>query len=334
LLHIRELMATDDHAVVVGISRYAHFEDLEGPENDTRAIIEWLRDPAGGDVPMSQIYPIKSSEYPKEDRPVSGDVYMAFEKLIEIALDKNPRPAGRRLYIFMAGHGFAPALRDAALLMANAKAQRWGHNVSGAAVADHFAQSFFEEVVLLMDCCRSEIVGLAPNPLPWQPVISGQAGNPRWLYAFATCFSRAAREKLIDGEMRGVFTMAVLEALRSGSLTSKTIEPLVVARMSELMGEDKVQIPHFQPSPDELEFGPPLVKPALNITLALDAGEADVSVGRGGSAPPIDTQRLRGGETWRIELATGLYEIVRQDIDGSSSSSIVKLTMGDRDVTV
>ncbi|HEY7950948.1 MAG TPA: caspase family protein [Solirubrobacterales bacterium] len=330
-------MATDDHAIVIGIGRYAHFEDLEGAENDARAIIEWLQDPHGGDVPENQIHRISSTDYNASHRPGSDDVYEPFEKLIDLARDNDPQIVGRRLYIFMAGHGCAPALRDAALLMANAKAQRWGHHVSGSAVADHFAQArYFEEVVLLMDCCRTEIVGLVANSLPWQPVASELAGNPRWLYAFASCFSRPAREKVIDGEIRGVFTVAVLEALRSGAHTSKSLEPLVVARMSELMGQDELQSPHFQPSPDELQFGSPLMKPILNILIEPSVTEADVSIGRGGNLPPIKSKRLKGGEAWGVELDSGLYEVAREDIERPEKrlTTIVKLTAGILNVTI
>lgn len=334
---VRRAVGREDHAIVVGIDRYAHFEDLRGAQNDARAVVDWLRDPDGGDVPNDQIHEIVSTDYPSEDRPLAEDVYAAFEELIDLAEDRAPKPAGRRLYVFMAGHGFAPDLRDAALLMANAKKRRYGHHVSGAKLGDHFARGLcFEEVVLFMDCCRVEIVGTEPASLPWEAVATGEGANPRWLYVFACCFPRLAREMTVDGEVRGVFTVALLEALRSGSSTSKTLEPLVVANMAQVMGADDLQTPHFQPSPDALQFGASLARPALDIVLG-NAEEADVSIGRGlPGEPPLQRCRLRRGESWRVELDCGLYELVRKDVgdSGVEETSIVKLTMGDLDVTV
>lgn len=334
---VRSPVGEEDHAIVVGIDRYAHFEDLEGAENDAHAMIEWLRDSAGGDVPPDQIDLIVSARYPGEDRPVAEDVYSAFERLIDLAEDRAPGPVGRRLYIFMAGHGFAPELRDAALLMANAKRRRYGHHVSGAKLGDHFARGpYFEEVVLFMDCCRIELVGTEPATLPWETVATGEGESPRWLYVFACRFPRPARELTVAGEVRGAFTVALLEALRNSSSTSKTLEPLVVANMAQLMGADDLQTPHFQPSPDELQFRAPLVRPALNIALADGVAQADVIVGRGLREPPLGQCRLSRGESWRVELDCGLYELVRKDVGGSGveTSSIVKLTMGNLDVTV
>lgn len=325
-------MAADDHAIVIGISRYQSFEDLKGPENDIRAVVKWLRDPAGGDVPDEQIHAIASTDFPNGDGPVSEDIYRAFEKLIDLAQDNDPpAPAGRRLYIFMAGHGFAPALRDASLLMANAAVGRWGHNVNGSAVADYFGRAaYFEEVVLLMDCCRDDLAVAQLNGLPWDAV-AGEGGTSRWLYAFAACFPLKAREKPIEGEVRGVFTVAVLEALRSGGMTSKTLEDLVAARMAELTDPDEYQRPHFQPGPEEFAFGPAIVNPTLTITLSPGVEKAKVTVGRGGPGKPLAEKVLLCGDSWEVALTSGLYEIWRDDTE---KSLLVKLTVRNKDVEI
>jgi uncharacterized caspase-like protein len=322
-------MAAEDHAIVVGISRYKSFEDLRGPDNDSRAMIEWLRDPDGGDVPDDQIQSITSARFPHEVRPVSEDVYDAFEKLMDLAEANNPQPAGRRLYIFMAGHGIGPTPRDASLLMANAAPRRWGHSVNGGAVADHFGRAaYFEEIVLLMDCCRDDLAVAQVNGLPWQAVAGGQ---PRWVFGFAACFARKAREKVIEGEVRGVFTVAVLEALRSGGMTSKTLEELVAARMAELTDPDEYQRPYFQPSPDEFTFGPAIVKPTLTIRLNEEVARARVSVGQGAAATPLEEKEMEGGESWPVELTRGLYEVWRP---GLEDPLLVKLTVGNQNVEI
>jgi hypothetical protein len=147
-------MAADDHAIVIGVSRYPYLGDLDGPENDANAVIEWLRDPKGGGVPKRHIYPVTSSQFSHPPRPGSDDVYDAFDPIIKLAAQKWPYPAGRRLYIFMAGHGLGPTAHDATLLMANAAPRRLGHNVSGRKVAGHFSQyRYFEDVTSRRSCC-------------------------------------------------------------------------------------------------------------------------------------------------------------------------------------
>ena len=298
-------MATDDHAIVVGISRYSVFDELRGPENDAAAVVEWLADDVGGAVPRDHIHTVCSGKFPPDEfRPTVDDVYREFDSLIDLAESNDPQPAGRRLYIFMAGHGFGPALRDAALLLANATPRRPGYHISGGGVADHFARAaYFREIVLLMDCCRDDLGAVPIMGLPWQQR-AGSGAPARWLYAFATGFSRKAREKPIDGEVRGVFTVAVIEGLRSGRTTSAALEDYVVARMGDLMRDD-FQRPYFQPGPEDIEFGPPIAMPMLRISLAPGEGAGVIAVGRGGTAPPLKTRLVQPGETWTLELRAG-----------------------------
>lgn len=328
-------MATDDHAIVVGIGRYSSssLADLEGPVNDAEAVVEWLREPEGGDVPPGQIQTVTSAQFSGEPRPVANDLYGAFENLIDLGEQKNPAPVGKRLYIFMSGHGFGPAVREAALLMANAAPRRWGHNICGGAVADYFAAGgLFEEIFLLMDCCRDALTPAKASVLPWDPEAGERPPASRWIYGFATGFDSRTREMPIDGEVRGVFTTAVLEALRSGVQTSETLTTLVGARMVELLGADELRRPYFQPGPEKLEVGSPVVKPRLRITAGGDAPgkSAEVCVGPGGGVIR-ERRRLKPGQVWEIELESGLWEVFHEDLQESVR---VKLTMGTQDVTI
>jgi hypothetical protein len=328
-------MAAEDHAIVVGIGRYksSSLADLEGPDNDAKAVTEWLEDPDGGDVPSTQVHSITSSKFPNEFRPIANDLHEAFEALIDLAEEKNPAPAGRRLYIFMAGHGFGPALREAALLMANAAPGRWGHSVCGGAVADHFAEAaYFEEIILLMDCCRDKLSTAKAGALPWQPIQDERTPTSRWIYGFATGFDSRTREMPIDGEVRGVFTTAVLDALSSGVQTSETLRTLVSARMGELLGPDDHRKPYFQPGPEKFELGSALNKPTLRITPigGADGESVLLAVGPGGGKV-LHKKRLKSGETWEVELESGLWEVFQA---GLQESVKVKLTMGAQDVTI
>jgi hypothetical protein len=325
-------MATEDHAIVVGIKRYPFLEDLEGPENDAKAMIEWLKDPSGGNVPENQIHPVTSSDFEDKPRPGTDDVYDAFAPVIKLAEERDPAPAGRRLYIFMAGHGFGPAMREASLLMANAQARAFGHNVSGGKIADHFGQAgYFEEVVLLMDCCREPNAAAQEGLLPWDKPEGNGGQETRWLYGFATGYSSTAREKPIDGQTRGLFTVAVLEALRSGAGTSSELRNLVKTRMIELMDPDDYQNPHFDPGDEELHFAPGESLPTLWVTLGQAPGPLDVTVERGGNAGRATERRLSPGESFEVALPAGLYEVCRND---GTEPAKVKLTVASEHVEI
>ena len=81
---------------------------------------------------------------------------------------------GRRLYIYMAGHGIAPGENQTALLMANANYDKrrygTGYHVIGEYVAGWVADAhYFDEILLFMDCCREIQAVPAPN-MPWGPL--------------------------------------------------------------------------------------------------------------------------------------------------------------------
>jgi hypothetical protein len=97
-------MASDDYAVVVGLSRYPGLGNLNGPENDARNFAQWLEDENGGAVPGSQVKLILSSRYRRAKelrraRPQADAVDEAFEEIIDLATLSGGR-GGRRLYIW------------------------------------------------------------------------------------------------------------------------------------------------------------------------------------------------------------------------------------------
>ena len=117
-------MNTSDYAVVVGISKYGAIKpELEGPEKDACAFRDWLLASSGGAVPKDNVALILSSQF----QPTLTRVTVAFAKLMSLTVKnahKAPR-VGRRLYIYLSGHGITPrsdplvSLNHAALLMAN-----------------------------------------------------------------------------------------------------------------------------------------------------------------------------------------------------------------------
>src|SRR5438876_2528192 len=215
-------MAVDDYAIVVGISSYPDISNLQGPENDARHFYEWLVAADGGKLPQNQAKLIRSSDYPaaagREDaKPIIEDINKAFEGLIEQGM-KNHGKTGRRLYIFLAGHGLSPSLEESALLMANASQLFMGYHLPGHFYAQWFvASAFFDEVVLFMDCCRDTYLNVPMYTPPWTPVQTVDAANVNKFYGLATKWSHKSREQDIDGETQGLFTWSLLKALRGGA---------------------------------------------------------------------------------------------------------------------
>lgn len=242
-------MATDDHAVVVGITTYRGFDPLEGPERDAMAFADWLEESAGGQVPSSQVHRILTSQFSSVDQPGRDDIDQIFRPLVTKVLTEGR--AGRRLYVFLAGHGFSDpsSMEGAALYTANAEFLFTPH-VAGTLYAEWFRRNAgFSEIVLVMDCCRtvSGLNSLAPPPFPAsQNIESG--GSVRTFLAYATEWGQETREMEIDGVNRGVFTTALVEALRHappnrlGRVTGEIVKNFVHHRLSAETTPPKIEV--------------------------------------------------------------------------------------------
>jgi hypothetical protein len=246
-------MAENDYAVLVGISRYPALRDLSGPVNDALSVEHWLL--TRGGVPPGHIELIVTPNGAetmtrKTARPLRDQVINALDAILET--ENESGKAGRRLYLYLAGHGYAPQVNDAALLMANAGGRSFPA-VPGAQFANWFrASAKFEEIVLIMDCCREEYGAIPPQPLPWPDDVSPDAGSVRYFYAFATQPFLYAREKMLlpDGRVRGIFTYALLTAFESaapdaaGRVTGAAVKDYVLNFMKSVI-ETQYQEPEI-----------------------------------------------------------------------------------------
>jgi uncharacterized caspase-like protein len=329
-------MAKDDYAVLVGVTRYPHLEDLKGPENDALAIEEWLTDPSGGAVPKKHVAVVTSSQFANngdDPEPNQTHVYKRFEALIEEGRKRDPKPVGRRLYIFMAGHGAAnPSdYYDTVLLMANAKAGAMGHYVAGRPVASYFSSAaYFQQIVLFMDCCRDSLPRAPLSALPWDTVSNPRGAQVEHCFGFATRWSRKARERDFGDQegSRGVFTRSVLEGLRAGCATPRELQDFVEHRMPKLVGKGAYQKPEFMASDPDMALidGASTNLPRLLVKFSRPDPNVTVTV-RDGRLSEIGTQAM-DGPPWELELRPGLYLLERSDRDDPVT---VNLT-GDLDV--
>jgi hypothetical protein len=225
-------MAKDDWAIVVGIKSYLDpaLAGLQGPENDAREFYDWVVSPAGGAVPKPQAKLILSSDFPPfttapEAMPTAKAITAAFEHLRTVAAQNAEkglgRTVGRRLYVFLSGHGFAPArsVELTALLTAEATiADAQLKHIIGSYMTDHFWRArFFEQILLFMDCCRS-LMDCAQLYMPFEDEFATGFDKVRRLYAYGARVAKESREwQMSDGAYHGVFTRTLLDALRGSA---------------------------------------------------------------------------------------------------------------------
>ncbi len=312
-------MAAEDYAVVVGIAHYPDISDLKGPENDARDFHAWLINANGGAVPMDQATLILSSDYPgvpkREDaRPIVQDINNKFEHMIEKGMPGGR--TGRRLYIFLAGHGFSPTQDESALLMANAGSV-YRYHIPGRCYAQWFiAAALFDEVVLLMDCCRDDYPFVPIACPPWDPIHAARAYKVRKFFGFATHWTRKSRERPIPpgGVVRGLFSVSLLEGLQGrasdqqGYTTSAKLKGFVQSRLREFFQSEEYQSPDFE-GDDDIIFTQGLPCPHTHVRITFGQLAGDILVELIDPTLQLLGQHLPKDGTWEIDLAPGIYKL-------------------------
>lgn len=331
-------MAQDDYGVVVGIQSYPALDadhQLLGPEHDAKSFYDWLLHPTGGDVPADNVKLIVSSNYPQpfssrmSAKPIAHEVQDAFDLLQEIAADNNRKKkglrAGRRLYIYFAGHGFAPRPDQTALLMANAAFEKVGplYHILGQYTADWFFRTaYFDEVMLFMDCCR-EMVSVSGLNMSWTDQdVPDAVKTVKRFYGHATMWSGVAREKEIDGVRRGVFTVTLVRGLEGGAcdpltgeITAASLSSYLYNNMKNLL--DPEDIADGAPEEPQVDFFPKndgngfLIKKVSAPTFPVRITVSDSVLGKAGQIFGGDFSVVESlavlPEVWEVNLHRGKY---------------------------
>ena len=327
-------MAIDDWAVVVGIRLYPGLGNLDGSENDANDFHDWLVSANGGAVPAEQVALILSSQFPAAGvathaEPTSLRVQQAFEDLQDVAeangeAGKGHR-VGRRLYIYLSGHGCAPRFGDAALLTANATRMRVGYHILGKLYADWFLRSnFFDEAVLFMDCCRESYPQATPNIPPYMDMTGPDAvDKAKKFYGFGTKWSRLSRERLMpDGRMHGVFTWALLKGLQgeacdpaNGQVTATTLGDYLYNNMKAFLKAEDLKDPDVPKEPDlEYNNDPNRVLVFATVPVPLYPVTIGLPPGMSGKRVEVLNDKLQKVASataippvWQLQLKRGTY---------------------------
>lgn len=225
-------MNADDYAILIGISHYPELgegntpADLRGPNHDVEAVKAWLLDPLGGGFPDDRnIHVICSTPAATATtaHPTADELELVFAHLDVIA-QENKRAekglqVGRRLYLYISGHGFSPGRQKGCLFTANATG-RMGFNVHVTGWLNWLQDAgYFREFVFWMDTCMNRMTFMFPRdpPLPLQVSQTPPLAN---FVAFAAQRPLKAVEVPIAedrGVVHGAFTWALLEGLRGAA---------------------------------------------------------------------------------------------------------------------
>lgn len=232
-----------DRAIVVGVARYPQFgldgvssNDLKGPVNDAKEVANWLEKEAKAHVTLitsnGHDHIPESTHCPAsvwtvtDRRPNEQDLKTEFESYLSESLIKRTSRLGKRLYIYMAGHGFMPEPRHLALITANALADRYVPNIQATSWIDWFAeQLYFDELVLWMDCCAIRTFSYEGGKPLMKKEATRQDGRAKVFTAFAAGPALATFEGPIgpEGEVRGLFTDRLLRGLKGAAADSSGI---------------------------------------------------------------------------------------------------------------
>ena len=239
-------MAERDYALIFALDKYGDTEKwrtLKGAINDADRFNRWLLGPAA--VPKTHI--IEEVGDDSGTRPQLSDL---MAKVMDL-LRAQPSGAriGRRLYIFLAGHGVEAIdqARLETLLVTAESRDNWVQGFPGNLAMSHFRlEARFEEIILFMDCCRTMSAEARPSwNIPTTP--DALAKSVRWGSALAAQLFTDVRERKVSGKMQGIFTSALMDGLEGKAKDGEgriTTESLSSYLYETLKGEERPDI-HF-----------------------------------------------------------------------------------------
>jgi hypothetical protein len=291
-----------DFGLVVGVDHYPHFRPLQGAVADAKNFHAWMCDGDGGAVEPQHGRLIVST--PEPPTPIHSQIDAAFGELIAAA---DLLGGGRRLYFYFSGHGatcVGGSTDDVALLLAT-----WSRSFARLALSSKAYKGelatigLFEEVVILLDCCRGtaeRVVGLPPT---MTPSLASTPFPTREFVAYATEAGRSAFEVQDDGLWQGVFTRRLMSILRRSARgiaacdLKDTLEREIAATGQQAHVVNELR--------EGSTFGRRGALPQLEIRFAQATGRVLL---RDGALEVIAEHDVASG-TWQLSLEAGLYKL-------------------------
>jgi hypothetical protein len=345
-------LAEEDWAIVVAIDFYFYknfLPRLQGPRRDADIFEQWLKESAC--VPDDQInrVPANTDQAPSAEaaKPTADSVSEAFLDLLKREPVLTRGRLGRRLYIFVSGHGIVPLRADApdyseaALLMANAQDMALQRHVACRSYAEYFrARGIFDEVLLFADCCRDlkNMVQLQSPPLPPLPL---ERTPGRYFYAASTKLGSQSWEKFlgVPAAKRGVFSYALMEALTNpdicddqGQLTADVLRKFLEAKVPKLADKQIPEI-HYQPGDANLVIIKKPSRPKANIEFAARyTGKCARLYFGTDTKNPIAEEQIQNDKPWQVSVQ--LNHIYKVAVDGTGCAKLFEASEAVTDVRV
>lgn len=328
-------MNTEDYAIVVGVSKYPGLgeeqdpssADLKASHRDAEAVAAWLVDPNGGGLPENNVKKFLTDDSLEQNAnnasPKAEEIRIAFRSFIDLANRNRNRgeglKVGRRLYIYMSGHGFSPRMGQGALYTANAIPLDASHSYASGWIEWFADNHYFEEYVLWMDCCMDRNLSTLLEPVFGRSASSGGAG--KHFLAFAACSSEKTVERPIaeaNGEIHGVFTWALLSGLRgaasdsSGTVRSESLRNYLLDEMRRYLTPEDLNNTLISKQPDVITLKDILFvtnpEPGLNkVDIKPPPGYNGGPVILWGGNPLESNNIATGDSSISTDLSTGLY---------------------------
>jgi hypothetical protein len=243
--------ANRDYAVVIGIEKYRHggLKPLGGARTDAEEFVTWLKcqyanarfDPKNRDGRIITCI--------SPDKADWSAVKGAFDEL----MDKAPN-GGRRLYIFVSGHGFGQTVHDASVYCSDYRDLTDPACCSITETANWLKFcGRFQEVIVFIDCCRHYNTSLQARGIFRD---GEQIGSPAAHFYLMSCdLGEASEQWKIAGEDSGIFSFQLIRALNGkvksavdsqGKVTAYSLVRHVRRKVPPTMH------PHFDPPDDKV----------------------------------------------------------------------------------
>ena len=197
-------------AMIMGISTYKFIRPLSFADSDAELFRDFLKSPAGGKIPDSNIYFLKNEEAKAANFLVKGMSWLRNRNL----------KAGDRLYIYLAGHGDAINHDEYFYLTydCNPAGDKNNYLITGTIQLYNLKVRIAEasrkgvEVIFIMDACRTnELPGGGEGQQQLQAAISEkQAGE---IIMLATGAGQESLEDPLIGTGHGLFTYYLVDGL-------------------------------------------------------------------------------------------------------------------------
>ncbi|MGV6875322.1 caspase family protein [Pseudochelatococcus sp. B33] len=320
-------MSHADYALVIGIDRYPELGDnlspldLQGPGNDADMMAAWFESQN-----VHVLAKIKGHIDGDSVNPTRSQIETELKRIHRMSrqnqAERRGPVVGRRLYIYLSGHGFSPARRRGCIFTADANST-FADNVYISGWLDWFSDAgYFREFVLWMDCCMNRSSQLPPQG----PSAGGQSERvpPNGVFiAFAAQRPLRAVEVPIPedgGAWHGAFTWTLLEGLKgaavdaNGLVTSRSLGDWLRNAQSRYISPGDLNSALVSREPDieedsKLVFVRGVSPKCYPVTLSFDAALAGARANLWSGRPPRPEPFDIAGPAHTQELRPGLYVV-------------------------